>query len=130
MRRSERVDEEHEKQARVDSNVVLETGGISHFVLLFFLSLLAVLWAQLREKIGFLTLTLPTVPMAFTYVQLLAREILDQKGFEHRSGTMLTTNRHMLGWEDFGGSLLAYISITSHVRIYLGDTSWVVHKAL
>ena len=68
--------------------------------------------------------------MAFTYVQLLAREILGQQGFEHRSGTILTTNRHMLGWEDFGDSLLAYISITSHVRIYLGDTNWVVHKAL
>ena len=68
--------------------------------------------------------------MAFTYVQLLAREILGQRGFEERSGTMLTTNRHMLGWEDFGGSLLAYIPITSHVRIYLGDTSLVVHKAL
>ena len=68
--------------------------------------------------------------MAFTYVQLLAREILGQKGLKNRSGTMLTTNRHMLGWEDFGGSLSAYIPITSRDRFYLGGTSWVVHKAL
>ena len=39
LRRGERVDEEHEEQARVDSNVVLEIGGVSHFGPFFFLSL-------------------------------------------------------------------------------------------
>ena len=39
LRRSERVDEEHEKQARVDSNVVLERGKVSQCGRFFLLPL-------------------------------------------------------------------------------------------
>ena len=42
--------------------------------------------AQPTERIGSVKLTLPTVPMALTYVQLLAREFsLDQHYFQDGS---------------------------------------------
>ena len=79
----ERVDEEHEKQARIDSDVILELSGVS---LPF--SALQSGFQRLRcggeiqlKKGDFVKLTLPTVPMALTYVQLLARRSLSQYCF-------------------------------------------------
>lgn len=116
------IDEEHEKQARIDSNVVLENLIFSPPSLGLNLRLqkrsgvgkvhLQCLRLNLRKRLNYQKLTLPTVPIALTYVQLLAGEIfgsalLSRREVERCSGTMLTADGHMLGWKDFGASVLA-----------------------
>ena len=49
LRRGERVDEEHEKQARVDSNVVLERGRVSQCGRIF---LLYLVWRSFGLNVG------------------------------------------------------------------------------
>ena len=129
LRRGERVDEEHEQQAGVDSNVVLEVGGISQCDLLSFLPFFGGSLGSARGKDRFRDTYITYCSDGIHVCTVVGLRTSGQQGFEDRLGMMLTTDRHMLGWEDFGGFLSAYISITSHVRIYLGGTSWVVHKA-